>query len=620
MDSWQFNKIAGAVLGTIFLMFGGSLIAEGIFHSEAPETPGYEIVVAEGGEGGESGGEEATVAPIAARMQEADAAAGESDFRKCSACHSADESGENKIGPGLWNVVNRPIASHEGFSYSQAMSSFSEGGSVVWDYEHLDQFLANPKGYIDGTAMGFAGIRDPQDRADTIAYLRSLASEPAALPEPPAEGEEAAEAEEGGEGEEVEASGAATQSSESDEDMNAQAAGTTDPDTASSMPGQDQAPVASDEAQPETQANEVQESGDDFAAAGGVQFAGDPAAGESVFRKCQACHKIGEGASNGIGPELNGVMGEKPGDVEGYSFSSNFQEWASDKEQWDPELMTTWLSDPRGTVQGTKMAFAGIKDEDDLNNVIAYLATFAEDGSKQELPSGSGGGASESGDGSDGASAGEDQSGEDASGGSEEEANAASDGGEEQVAAADQAASSEAEGSGDNAEASSGEEASANAGGEAEGSSEEAASGDQAAASESEGEETAEAATAEGESGGEAVEVAGDPAAGESVFRRCQACHKIGEGARNGIGPELNGVMGEKPGDVEGYSFSSNFQDWASDKEQWNAELMTTWLSDPRGTVQGTKMAFAGLKSQEDIDNVIAYLSQFAEDGSKSGN
>ncbi|MEN3791657.1 cytochrome c family protein [Fulvimarina sp. MAC3] len=107
-----------------------------------------------------------------------------------------------------------------------------------------------------------------------------------------------------------------------------------------------------------------------------------------------------------------------------------------------------------------------------------------------------------------------------------------------------------------------------------------------------------------------------DAEAGANIFKRCQACHKVGEGAKNGIGPELNGVMGEKPGVVEGYKFSSAFEKWAADKEEWTPELMTTWLSDPRGTVKGTKMAFAGLKKQEDIDNVIAYLKTFNEDGS----
>lgn len=106
-----------------------------------------------------------------------------------------------------------------------------------------------------------------------------------------------------------------------------------------------------------------------------------------------------------------------------------------------------------------------------------------------------------------------------------------------------------------------------------------------------------------------------DAEAGANIFKRCQACHKVGEGAKNGIGPELNGVMGEKPGEVEGYTFSSAFQEWAADKEEWNDELMATWLADPRGTVKGTKMAFAGLKKEEDIANVIAYLKTFNEDG-----
>ncbi|MDY8109867.1 cytochrome c family protein [Fulvimarina sp. 2208YS6-2-32] len=438
MDSLQFNKISGAVLGTVFLMFGGSLVAEGIFHSEAPETPGFEIVVAEADTGGEAGGsEEAAVEPIAARLQTASAEDGATQFRKCTACHSAEEGGANKIGPGLWSVVNRPIASHEGFSYSGAMTDFSEGGSVVWDYEHLDGFLADPKGYVSGTVMGFAGIKDPQDRADTIAYLRSLASEPAPLPEAPVEGEETGAAE----GEPAQTSpGTTTMTGSETDDANLQAAGTTDPDTANAMPGQSQAPVLSEENQPETLSNEIQESGDaapaeapaaaaeapapaaeapaaeapateapaepaseapaasadeasttpaggaevaaadPAAGAGVVEVSGDAEAGAAIFRRCQACHKVGEGASNGIGPELNGIMGEKPGVVEGYSFSAAFTEWAADKDAWTPELMTTWLTDPRGTVSGTKMAFAGLKNQDDIDNVIAYLNQYNEDG------------------------------------------------------------------------------------------------------------------------------------------------------------------------------------------------------------------------------------------------
>ena len=117
------------------------------------------------------------------------------------------------------------------------------------------------------------------------------------------------------------------------------------------------------------------------AGAASAQEVGDPAAGEKVFNKCKACHAVGEGAKNKIGPELNGIVGDKPGaDHGGYKFSKPFQDWSADKTSWNQELLSTWLADPRGTVKGTKMAFAGIKKPDELTNVIAYLATFDETG------------------------------------------------------------------------------------------------------------------------------------------------------------------------------------------------------------------------------------------------
>tara|TARA_R110002020_G_scaffold185823_1_gene383696 strand:+ start:115 stop:561 length:447 start_codon:yes stop_codon:yes gene_type:complete len=121
------------------------------------------------------------------------------------------------------------------------------------------------------------------------------------------------------------------------------------------------------------------------AGAASAQDIGDPAAGEKVFNKCKACHAIGEGAKNKIGPELNGIVGDKPGaDRGGYKFSKPFQDWAADKAVWNQELLTTWISDPRGTVKGTKMAFVGLKKPDELNNVIAYLASFDESGGKRD--------------------------------------------------------------------------------------------------------------------------------------------------------------------------------------------------------------------------------------------
>src|SRR5690606_7216846 len=101
--------------------------------------------------------------------------------------------GPNKVGPNLWGVVGRPVAGHEGFSYSAGMKEFAQT-TPNWDYEHLNHFLADPRGYVAGTAMTFAGLSNIQDRADVIAYLREQADSPVPLPEPKAEPEEQGQA------------------------------------------------------------------------------------------------------------------------------------------------------------------------------------------------------------------------------------------------------------------------------------------------------------------------------------------------------------------------------------------------------------------------------------------
>lgn len=186
------NMGVGALLGTVFVLMSVSIASEGIFHSGAPEKEGFAIVAAEAAtEGGaEAGGGEAAVTPIATLLASADPAAGEAVFKKCQACHSGEQGGPNKVGPGLWNIVNHPVAAHEGFSYSAGMKTFAEGGKV-WDFEHLNHFLLAPKKYVAGTAMGFAGLKKDDERANLIAYLRTLSDNPAPLPSPSAEGAEA---------------------------------------------------------------------------------------------------------------------------------------------------------------------------------------------------------------------------------------------------------------------------------------------------------------------------------------------------------------------------------------------------------------------------------------------
>lgn len=109
---------------------------------------------------------------------------------------------------------------------------------------------------------------------------------------------------------------------------------------------------------------------------------GDPAKGEKVFKKCAACHAVGPDAKNKVGPELNGIVGRPWGAVEGYKYSANLLELA-DGKVWDDETLDAYLTKPKDLIPKGKMAFAGLKKEDDRENVIAYLNQYNEDGSSK---------------------------------------------------------------------------------------------------------------------------------------------------------------------------------------------------------------------------------------------
>lgn len=118
---------------------------------------------------------------IGAAIAAADVAAGQTFAARCAGCHSMDASGANRVGPGLYDVVDRVIGAHPGYNYSPAMAALGTAGET-WTYERLDEFLLNPRGDVPGTKMGFAGVPDAGDRANLIAYLRSLSADPAPLP------------------------------------------------------------------------------------------------------------------------------------------------------------------------------------------------------------------------------------------------------------------------------------------------------------------------------------------------------------------------------------------------------------------------------------------------------
>ncbi|MBP1843069.1 cytochrome c [Rhizobium petrolearium] len=178
------NMAAGALLATVFVMMSVSIASEGIFHSPIPEKEGFAIVAAEEPAGGEAAEAAPAAVPVGQLLASADAAAGATVFKKCQSCHSIEKGGPNKVGPDLWGVVDRPVASHEGFAYSAAMKDFSKGGSEHWTFDNLNHFLTAPKSFVKGTAMGFAGLKNDTERANLLAYLREQSDSPAPLPDP----------------------------------------------------------------------------------------------------------------------------------------------------------------------------------------------------------------------------------------------------------------------------------------------------------------------------------------------------------------------------------------------------------------------------------------------------
>ena len=323
MDSLEFNKIFGALLTAGIAFVGLGIVSDNVVH---PTRLAHSVLDIKGADAPTAGAPAApagpVIPPLAPLLVKANVGDGEALTKKiCVACHNFKQGGPNMVGPALYGVVGRQQASAPGYTYSAALKSHQG----KWTYAELNKWLLKPSAYAPGTKMAYAGISNDQIRADVVDYLHTLSPSPEPLP------------------------------------------------TAADAAAEEKAAAA---AVPKVAAENATPAAPGLPPIAPLLASADPARGQALTKKiCIACHNFNEGGSNKVGPLLYGVVGRPQASYAGYTYSAALKGHHGD---WTYGELNKWLYKPSAYAPGTKMAYAGIGNDQTRADVIDYLHTLSQ--------------------------------------------------------------------------------------------------------------------------------------------------------------------------------------------------------------------------------------------------
>jgi cytochrome c len=318
MDHVNVNRVSLSALGSVLFLMLLVAFSNLVISPRTPAVPGFALpsgaAVASA-----AASKPAPEAPLPVLLAKADPKKGEHIAKVCETCHNFKEGAGAKIGPDLWGVVGRPVATFPGFAYSDAIKKI--GGD--WTYEKLNEWIKDPRAMAPGTKMAFAGEQGAEQRADVLAFLQTLSNKPVPFPKASA----------------------------------AETAAAAAPAAAAPAAAPAPAPKPVEDALPALLAH------------------ADAAKGKHDAAICGACHNFEKGQGPKIGPDLWGVVGRKIASNPGFAYSDSLKGVSGD---WTYEELNKWITDPKALASGTKMIFPGEASAKKRADILAFLQTLAD--------------------------------------------------------------------------------------------------------------------------------------------------------------------------------------------------------------------------------------------------